>query len=73
MCVAVHCPSVVVVMRVIAVMGMSMRHKQTLMISPNVWRPKTPCEPRAPSTAYRNYRASLARGKLLFLRALSFW
>ncbi len=26
-----------------------------------------------PSTAYRNYRASLARGKRLFLRAISFW
>jgi hypothetical protein len=25
------------------------------------------------STAYRNYRASLARGKSLFLRAISFW
>ena len=25
-----------------------------------------------PSAAHRNYRASLARGKLLFLRALSF-
>jgi hypothetical protein len=52
-------------------------HHTNVLVTPQALPLPGPAAPLwaapAASTAYRNYRASLARGKLLFLRAISFW